>query len=83
MILQVKSGDTGINLAAEYLFNHGLGDHGTEEKPITFESLTAAQKLTLVTDYQKQVVVDLANTQKVNKAMESARATEEESKYAL
>ena len=81
--LSVKSGDAGTNLASEYLFEKGYGDHGTSEKPILFAELTNAQKLTIVQDYQKQVVVDLANTFKSQKAQELARTTEEASKYDI
>lgn len=81
MLLDIKSGDTGTNLAAEYLFEHGFGDHGTQEKPKLFTDLTNADKLLIVQGYQKQVVIDLANTQKVNKATESAKITAQASKY--
>jgi hypothetical protein len=69
--------------AAEYLFNHGRGDRGTEEAPVNFTDLTNTQKLTIVEDYVKQVIIDLANTNKSLKAQEVARTTEEESKYSL
>jgi hypothetical protein len=82
-ILSVKLADPGVNLAAAYLFEKGYGDHGDEKEPKTFEDLTDADKLAIVQAYQKQVVVDLANTFKSQKAQEVARTTEEASKYSL
>ena len=74
---------TIIGGAAEYLFAHGQGDHGSQEVPITFESLTNTQKLSLVDDHIKQVILDLANTQKSIKAQDAARAAEEATKHSL
>ena len=72
-----------IGNAAEYLWNHGYGNHGTEETPILFSSLTNNQKLSLVEDHVKKVVIDCANTNKSIKAQDLAREAEEESKYSL
>jgi len=71
-----------LGSASEYLFDHG-GNHGTEEKPILFKDLTNQQKLDLVGKHLKQVILDLANTQKINKAQEEVREIEEASKYEL
>jgi hypothetical protein len=68
---------------AEYLWEHGYGDHGTEEIPILFASLTNQQKLDLVDEHLRRVVLDAANTQKSLRAQEAARTTEEASKYTL
>jgi len=73
---------------AEYLWNHGRGDHGGDGRddqrpPILFSSLTNAQKLTLVDDYVKQCIIDAANTQKSIKAQDVAREAEEAAKYNL
>jgi hypothetical protein len=68
---------------AEYLWDHGYGDHGTQEIPILFASLTNQQKLDLVDEHLKRVVLDAANTQKSIRAQEVARTTEESSKYTL
>jgi len=72
-----------LGSAAEYLFDKGYGDHGTEETPKVFADLTNQQKLDLVGKHLKQVILDLANTQKINKAQEEVREIEEASKYEL
>lgn len=69
--------------AAEYLWNHGYGNHGTEESPIVFSSLTNQQKLDLVGEHVKNVIINEANDNKNNKAIELTRVTEEASKYSL
>ena len=68
---------------AEYLWNHGYGDKGTEEIPILFENLTNNQKLSLVEDHLKQVIINAANTHKSIKAQETARDVEELNKFEL
>lgn len=68
---------------AEYLWEHGYGDHGTSENPILFTSLSNQQKLDLVDAHVKNVIVDAANTQKSVKAQEAARVAEELSKHSL
>jgi hypothetical protein len=72
-----------VGSAAEYLWNHGYGDHGTVEIPILFTSLTNQEKLNLVDTHLKQVVIGLANTFKSVKAQDIARAVEEAAKYEL
>ena len=72
-----------VDHAAEYLWERGSGNHGTAEVPITFASLTDNKKLGLVEDHLKQVIIDLANTFKSLKAQQTARDTEEASKYNL
>ena len=69
--------------AAEYLWNHGSGHHGTQESPILFSDLTNTQKLTIVENYLKQVILDLANTKKSVAAQEAARLAEELNKYTI
>ena len=71
-----------VGSAAEYLWDHGYGDHGIDSS-ILFSSLTNAQKLSLVEEHIKRVVVDTANTQKSVKAQEVARVAEESSKLVL
>jgi len=68
---------------AEYLWDKGWGNHGTEEAPILFSSLTNTQKLNIVDDYVKMCIIDAANTQKSIKAQDAARAAEEAAKYNL
>ena len=72
-----------VSSASEYLFNHGLGDHGTEEAPKVFADLTNQQKLDIIGEHLQKVILDLANTQKSVKAQELARATEDASKLEL
>ena len=35
---------------AKYDWNHGYGDHGTEEEPIEFDSLTNQEKINIILD---------------------------------
>jgi len=69
--------------AAEYLWDLGKGNHGTIEDPIVFSGLSNIQKLTIVDDYLKGVILDLANNQKSIKAQKLARDTEEANKYII
>ena len=64
-----------INLAAEYLWDVGFGDHGTQEVPILFASLTKKQKLDIVAAYVERVINDAARTQQSVKAQADARTT--------
>lgn len=68
---------------AQYLWDHGFGDHGTRLAPNLFENLTNNQKLSLVDDYIKSTIIDTANNEKSNKAQDTARATEDANKYSL
>lgn len=64
--------------AAHYLFDHGFGDHGTEETPRTFEDLTVAEIGAIVDAYVKKVIVDAAKTFSSNDAQNTARIAAEE-----
>lgn len=68
---------------AERLWNAGMGDHGTDQSPILFSSLNNNQKLAIVEDHIKNVVVEMANTHKLSKAQATTLATENASKYSL
>ena len=68
---------------AEYLWNLGYGNHGTEEAPIVFDDLNNNQKLKLVEEHLKDVQVNAANTHKSIEAQEVARDAEELTKYEL
>ena len=68
---------------SEYLFNHGYGDHGTEEEPIVFADLNNNQKLALVEAHLRDVIINASNTFKSIKAQDAARDAEELSKYEL
>ena len=52
-----------------------------EETP--FSEATNAQKLDVVDEYVKNVLIDLANSHKVNKAQRLAREAEEATKFSL
>ena len=66
-----------INLAAEYLWGVGYGNHGTEEVPILFSSLIKKQKLDIVGAYLENCINDAAKTMQSNKAQNDARALSE------
>jgi hypothetical protein len=68
---------------AEYLWNHGYGDHGTEEAPILFANITDQQKVDIVDRHFADVAVNAANTFKSQKAQEAARASEDAHKHSL
>lgn len=69
--------------ASQYLFDLGKGDHGTDEAPIVFGDLTNQEKLDIVGDHVKQVIIDMGNTYKSNLAQTLARDTEAESEHTL
>jgi len=52
---------------AEALFDRGLGDHGTEEEPKVFADLSNQDKLDLIDEYIKKVIVNTANAKKLDK----------------
>ena len=68
---------------AEYLWNVGYGDHGTQEMPILFIDLTDQQKVDIVDKHFADVAVNAANSQKVTRAMDIARQTEELTKHSM
>lgn len=49
--------------AAHYLFDVGYGEHGTEENPILYSSLTNAQKLAILDTYIFNVLMDARSAQ--------------------
>lgn len=60
---------------AEYIWNHGYGDHGTDEAPIVYADLSNAEKFALI----NQRIIDVgkaeAQTNYVNAQQNEARAT--------
>lgn len=67
-----------IELAAEYLWSVGYGNHGTPDAPIVFADLTKKQKLNIVADHLERVIVDAGKTLKSQKAQqEAANAADE------
>ena len=61
--------------AAHYLWEHGYGDHGTEEEPILFDDLTNQQKLDLLDTHVRRVIIDVAKDYHVNNEQILARET--------
>ena len=62
--------------AAEYLWEHGFGDHGTEEEPLLFEDLTNQEKLDFVDLHVRRVIINLANSWKSAEAQRIVREVE-------
>jgi len=61
--------------AAHYLWEHGYGDHGDEENPILVSDLTNQQKLNLIDQHVRRVILDIAKDYHVNSEQEAARET--------
>ncbi len=60
-----------IGDTAEALFDRGRGDHGTEEEPIVFGDLSNQDKLDIVDEYVKDVIVNMANQKLLDKAKDA------------
>jgi len=70
--------------AAEYLFDHGKGDHGDEENPIVFADLTNQDKLDLIDEYHiRQGTLNMAKTFKSNRDQTIARELAAQEEYNL
>lgn len=67
-----------IELAAEYLWNLGYGNHGTSQAPILFADLTKKQKLQIVADHLERVIIDAGKTFKNTKAQKEAATAADE-----
>lgn len=63
-----------VGNAANYLYNNGRGDHGTEETPKLFSSYTNQEKLDLVDTHIKEAVIALADTFVSLRDQDTARA---------
>ena len=61
---------------AEALFDRGLGDHGSEEEPIVFADLSNTEKLNIVDDYIKEIIVNRANQFKLDEAKDAVEVEE-------
>jgi hypothetical protein len=59
--------------AAHWLWDNGLGNHGTVDTPILFSSLTNQQKVDIIDSYFKKIIIDASNTYKSNAAAQAAR----------
>jgi len=58
----IVTAQKAITDAAHYLWDHGYGNHGTEEEPILFSSLSNQDKLNIVSTHLKTVIIDAART---------------------
>lgn len=67
-----------IGDCSEALFDRGRGDRGTEKAPIVFADLTNQDKLDIVDDYIKDVIVNMANAKKLSKIKDEVSITEYE-----
>ena len=61
--------------ASESLFKNGRGDHGSEEEPIVFADLSNTEKLDIVDDYIKDIIVNRANQFKLDEAKDAVEIT--------
>ena len=59
--------------AVHYLFNHGYGDHGTEEVPRTYEDQSITEKAQMLDEHLTRVIREAAEAFHVNDAIETAR----------
>ena len=59
--------------AAHYLWEHGYGDHGTDEEPILFDDLANQDKLNLLDQHVLRVIMDIAQDYHVNARQEAER----------
>ncbi len=69
---------TTVGDAAHYLFDHGYGDHGTEESPIVWADLSNQDKLDIVDKHLVKVIKDAAKTYHIVSAGDTARDTAQE-----
>ena len=59
--------------AAEYLFDHGYGDHGTDDQPRVFSDLSNAERLDMLDQHVRRVLMDAARAHLVASAIDAAR----------
>ena len=64
-----------VSDCAESLFKNGRGDHGSEEEPIVFADLSNTEKLDIVDDYIKDIIVNRANQFKLDEAKDAVEIT--------
>jgi len=57
--------------AAHYLWEHGYGDHGTDEEPILFDDISNQDKLNLLDKHVLRVIMDIAQDYYVNSRQEA------------
>lgn len=72
--------------ACHQLWDRGMGEHGTEERPVTYAQLTLAQKEAIVDAYTVEVYLGLAKQFKSDLDAQAARdaaAQEAKTRYNL
>lgn len=72
--------------ACHALWDRGLGEHGTEENPVTYNQLTLAQKEAVIDAYTVHVYLGLAKQYKSDfdaQAARDAAALEAATRYKL
>ena len=67
--------DATLTFAAHYWWDAGMGEHGTQEVPVTFEELTVQQKMNIVEEMYARVTKDAARTYNSITAQNAARIT--------
>jgi len=61
--------------AAGYLWEHGYGDHGSEDGPILFDDTSNQDKLNMIDAHVRRVIMDLAKSHTVTASQVEARKT--------
>jgi len=59
--------------AARWFWRHGAGNHGTDDAPITYDSLSITEKVAILDAHIAQVMTDAATAEKSVADQESAR----------
>ena len=65
--------DKKADQAAHYLFDVGMGDHGTEEAPRTYADLSLAEKLAILDKYVLGSILEASKSYKANTDANAAR----------
>lgn len=65
--------DKKADQAAHYLFDIGMGNHGTPEAPKTYADQTAAEKLVILDKFVLSTILDASKSYKANADQKVAR----------
>ena len=65
--------DKKADQAAHYLFDVGMGNHGTPEAPRVYADLSAAEKLAILDKYVISTILDASKSYKANVDANAAR----------
>ena len=65
--------DKKADQAAHYLFDIGMGNHGTPEAPRAYADLSLAEKLTILDKHVLSVILDASKSYKANTDADAAR----------